>query len=389
MARQYNDPINGIESSVGEQLNVFKYYRVALQEARKEQYFMQLADVKNMPKNMGKTMKQFHYLPLLSDENINDQGIDAAGNPIQNGNLYGSSKDVGTITGKLPLVGENGGRVNRVGFKRKDIEGSIVRMGFFDEYTEESVNFDTDAELMMHISRETINGAHEITEDVLQIDLLQSAGVIRYPGDATEDSELTAEHEVTYGDILRLGIDLDNNRTPKHTKILTGVRMIDTRVIPGARVLYVGSELLPTLMAMTDFHGEKAFIEVQHYAANGGVLNGEAGAIAGFRVVVVPEMLHWEGAGADVGDVDTHYETGGKFDVFPLLCVGNESFSTIGFQTDGKTVKFRITHKKPGYEQASTDDPYGQKGFMSIMWYYGFLLQRPERIGLIKTTASL
>lgn len=389
MSRSYNAPIDGEESTIGTQLNLYKYYRVALQEARKEQYFMQLANVKSMPKNMGKTMKQYHYLPLLSDENINDEGIDAGGNPIANGNLYGSSKDVGTITGKLPLLGEAGGRVNRVGYKRKDIEGSLVRLGFFDEYTEESVNFDTDAELLQHISRETINGAHEITEDMLQIDLLQSAGVIRYPGDATEDSELGEAHEVTYGDILRLGIDLDNNRTPKHTKVITGVRMIDTKVVPGARVLYIGSELLPTMMGMVDLHGNPAFTEVQHYAANGGVLNGEAGAIAGFRVVVVPEMMHWEGAGADAAGVDTHYVTGDNFDVFPMLCVGNESFSTIGFQTDGKTVKFRITHKKPGEEQAGTHDPYGQTGFMSIMWYYGFLLERPERIGLIKTTATM
>lgn len=31
-------------------------------------------------------------------------------------NLYGSSKDVGTITSRLPLLTEDGGRVNRVGF---------------------------------------------------------------------------------------------------------------------------------------------------------------------------------------------------------------------------------------------------------------------------------
>jgi len=72
-----------------------------------------------------------------------------------------------------------------------------------------------------------------------------------------------------------------------------------------------------------------------------------------------------------------------------MLCIGEGSFTTIGFQTDGKTVKFKITHKAPGVESADRTDPYGETGFMSIKWYYGFLLQRPERIGLIKTSGQL
>ncbi|WP_207850232.1 N4-gp56 family major capsid protein, partial [Pseudomonas sp. 21_B] len=152
---------------------------------------------------------------------INDQGIDAAGVTIANGNLYGSSKDIGTIPGKLPVLSETGGRVNRVGFKRKEIEGSFEKFGFFDEYTQESLDFDSDAELMQHINREMINGANEITEDALQIDLINAAGVIRYAGNATSNATVGADDVVTYGDIMRLSIDLDNNRCPKKTTVIT------------------------------------------------------------------------------------------------------------------------------------------------------------------------
>jgi N4-gp56 family major capsid protein len=100
-------------------------------------------------------------------------------------------------------------------------------------------------------------------------------------------------------------------------------------------------------------------------------------------------MLHWAGVGGDATGTSTHYETGNKYDIFPMLCVGDGSFATIGFQTDGKTVKFKITHKKPGEETADRNDPYGETGFMSIKWYYGFFPLRPERLGLIKTTATL
>jgi len=387
--QQYRSPAEGTPSTIGNQFNDFYYQKKALIEARKEQYFTQLADVTAMPKHMGKTIKRYHYLPLLDDANINDQGIDATGAVIANGNLYGSSKDVGTITGKLPVVSETGGRVNRVGFKRKEIEGSIEKFGFFDEYTKESLDFDTDPELRMHVNREMVTAASQMSEAALQIDLLNGAGVVRYAGAATQDSELNGTAKITYGDLMRLSIDLDNNRTPKQTKVITGTRMTDTKTLPAGRVMYIGSELLPMIRGMKDLHGNPAFIAVQHYAAGTTTLTGEVGSVDQFRIVVVPEMLHWAGAGAvATGDGD-HHVTNDKFDVFPMLVVGDGSFTTIGFQTDGKTVKFKITHKAPGEATADRNDPYGETGFMSIKWWYGFMMLRPERLAVAKTTAIL
>lgn len=388
MTRQYNAP-PATPSNIGPQLADFYFQKKALIELQKEQYFQPLADVTSMPKNMGKKIKRFHYLPLLDDANVNDQGIDAAGATIANGNLYGSSKDIGTISGKLPTLTENGGRVNRVGFTRKEIEGTFEKFGFFDEYTQESVDFDSDEQLMEHVNREMLRGANEITEDALQIDLLTAAGVVKYAGNAVSNVTMGEDDLVSYSDLMHLGIDLDNNRTPKHTTVITGSRLVDTKVIPASRIAYIGSELLPTFMAMKDLHNERAWIPVEKYAAGGTVLNGEQGSCGPFRFVVVPEMLKWAGAGADASASTNSYETANKFDVFPILVVGNESFTTIGFQTDGKSVKFKITHKKPGSETADRNDPYGETGFMSIKWYYGFMALRPERIGLIKTVARL
>lgn len=463
--RQYNDPPT-TPSSIGSQIQTAYYQKKALIELVKEQYFSQLADVTAMPKNMGKKIKRYHYLPLLDDANINDQGIDAAGatldsskfyavlpalattyaveadataaaaaiNAIESGvavksgsstpwtvtasktrlnggteaqanavraavagtivtrgsgNLYGSSKDIGTISGKLPALSEAGGRVNRVGFTRKEIEGTFEKFGFFEEYTQESLDFDSDAELAMHINREMLRGANEMTEDALQVDLLTSAGTIRYAGNATTNATVDAADVVTYGDLMRLSIDLDNNRTPKSITQITGSRMVDTRTIPGARVAYIGSELLPTFKAMKDLHNNPAFISVEKYASAGNTVMGEVGAVDQLRLVVVPEMMKWAGAGADASANTTHYQTAGRFDVFPILVVGAESFTTIGFQTDGKSVKFKIFHKAPGEATADRNDPYGETGFTSIKWYYGFMALRPERIGLIKTAASM
>jgi N4-gp56 family major capsid protein len=388
MSMQFKNPPT-TASTIGSQIQNHYYVKKALVELPKLQYFSQLADVTSMPKNFGKKIKRYHYMPLLDDRNINDQGIDASGATIANGNLYGSSKDVGTISGKMPVLSETGGRVNRVGFKRIELEGTLEKFGFFDEYTQESMDFDTDEQLMEHINREMILGANEMTEDALQIDLLNSAGVVRYAGNATTNATVGGDDIVTYGDLMRVSIQLDQNRCPKQTKIITGSRMIDTKTIPSARVAYIGSELIPVFKGMTDLHGNQAFVGVERYAAGTTTLNGEIGTVDQFRLVVVPEMMKWAGAGADASADATCYETSDHYDVFPILVVGDESFTTIGFQTDGKSVKFKIMHKAPGEATATKDDPYGETGFMSIKWYYGFMVLRPERIALIKTAAKL
>lgn len=388
MSMQFKNPPT-TASTIGSQIQNHYYVKKALVELPKLQYFSQLADVTSMPKNFGKKIKRYHYMPLLDDRNVNDQGLDAAGASYAGGNLYGSSKDIGTITQKMPALSETGGRVNRVGFKRIELEGTLEKFGFFDEYTQESLDFDTDEQLMEHINREMLLGANEITEDALQIDLINSAGVVRYAGAATSNLTVNDTSVVTYGDLMRVAIQLDQNRCPKQTKVITGSRMIDTKTIPSGRVAYIGSELIPIFKAMVDLHNNPAFIGVERYAGATTTLNGEIGTVDQFRLVVVPEMMKWAGAGADASGTSTCYETANKYDVFPILVVGDESFTTIGFQTDGKSVKFKIMHKAPGEATATKDDPYGETGFMSIKWYYGFMVLRPERIALIKTVGKL
>lgn len=404
----YNAPADGAKSSIdsagSDQMNTFFWLKKSLIETRKEQYFMPMASVINMPKNYGKTIKVYHYVPLLDDRNVNDQGIDANGVTIANGNLYGSSRDVGLITSKLPTLTENGGRVNRVGFTRLERQGSIHKFGFFTEFTKESLDFDSDDGLKEHLSRELLTGAVQLTEAVLQRDLLAAAGVELFAGAATDDDEVVGEVKVvsgvsvpaslvSYANIMRLDQILTDNRTPKQTTVISGSRMIDTKVIPGGRIAFIGSELLPFLKGIKDMFNNKAFIEIQHYADAGTVMNGEVGSIDALRFVLVPEMLHWAGAGGTVVTNPGYRSTtvGGvnRYDVYPILVIGDDSFTTIGFQTDGKTVKFSVITKMPGNETADRNDPYGETGFSSIKWYYGILVKRPERIAVIKTVAPI
>lgn len=391
---KYNDPAGGTDSSVGSQMNLYYWDRASLIEMQKEQYFSQMSDTTKMPKHYGKTIKKYVWIPVLDDRNQNDQGLDASGAQYANGNIYGSSKDVGTIAGKLPVLGESGGRVNRIGFTRIEIEASITQLGFFDEFTRDSVDFDSEEDILMHFRREMMYAANEISEDALQIDLLNAAGVIRFGGEATQDSEMTGEtgavvSEVDYDDFMRLAIDLRANRTPVKTKIITGSRLTDTRVISDGFPLYVGHEMLPTLRNMVDPFGNAAFIPVAHYAAAGTVMRGEVGTIDQFRIIVVPEMQNWTGVGAAVTDNGGYLDDGSNYNVYPLLSIGSGSFTTVGFQYDGKNNKWEVITKLPGAKIADRQNPYGKIGFTSIQWWYGTLIERAERIGLMKSVARM
>ena len=438
MAQVYNSPsssASGTASAIGPQARTDFYFKKALIKVRDIQYFMPLADVRAMPKHHGKTIKQDVYHPLLDDLNVNDQGLDAtaagglilpttgwhawssvgvaatggtgwvapssttagyynseanaitaAGGAgkgsikVMSGNLYGSHKDVGVITDRLPALTENGGRVNRVGFTRTQITGSLIKQGFFTEYTQESLDFDSDSELLSHITEEMMVGATELTEAQLQKDLLNEAttnGTAQYPGSAT--SKVTVAAVADYDDLMTLSIALDNNKTPKQTKIISGSRMTDTKTVNGGRVMYIGPDLIPLVRKMQDIGSSgvgTGFTSVEKYADAANVLNGEIGSVDQFRFVVVPEMLWDQGGGAS------------GVDIYPMLCVGDGSFTTIGFQTNGKTLKFTTTHKSPGRETADVNDPYGEKGFYSIKWYYGFMALRPERLGIIWTKGA-
>jgi len=431
----YNTPAQGTPtgtaSSIGSQAVMDYYFKKALIAVRDHQYFMPLADVRAMPKHMGKKIKQDVYVPMIDVLNTGAQGLDTAGTALTAGewsawnssgtlisadnasetaaiaetgavdvaqndqNLYGSSKDTGAIQSKIPTLRENGGRVNRVGFTRTQVEGELLKRGFFTEYTQESMDFDSDADLLSHIVEEALVGANELTEAELQNDLITNAtanGTAFYcsgnPG-VEVGGPLEVDCVADYETLMNLSIALDDAKCPKQTKIISGSRMIDTKTINGGRVMFIGTELIPIVRKMKGIDSSSAdgsgFVGVEKYADAGTIMHGEIGSVDQFRIVVVPEMQYDVKGGSKPDDDGTGKDGA---DIFPMLVVGDGAFTTIGFQTDGKSVKFSVNHKKPGKEIASLDDPYGEVGFYSIKWYYGFMALRPERLGIIWTALT-
>lgn len=408
MAMEYNAP-PGTPSDIGAQ-EVVKYLnRKAIIEAVKYSHFSKLSSVMNQPAGYGKTFTKYRYYPLLSDLNTNLQGIDAAGAALTGagggnpgyGNLYGSSRDFGTVTGKIPYVSEGADRVNRVGITRTSVSATLTRVGFFADWTDESTQFDSDLQMRAHFTDELVKGAEQLKEALLQLDLLNGAGVIRYAGTATNLTTVSGEGAgaaiIDYDDVIRLSIALDVNRAPKRFTILKGSTLMDTATVNGSRALFIPPELITTFMAMKNSNNTEMFVPVEKYASQTTVLEGEIGAIAGFRVIVHQEMLKYVGkasapnaAGAAVTSNPGFYATGGRYDVFNCLAVCAESFTSIGFQTNSpEAPKFNLVIKAPGPDMVTLENPYGNKGVASIQFYYATLIERSDWIGLLRGVAPV
>lgn len=393
------DTINGKAPSGstlqnGQQMRQFYWLKKAILETQKKMVFSQMASTIGMPKHFGKEIRCYVRVAVLDDKNQNSQGIDATGKAYANGNLYGSSRDIGTILDKLPLVGEAGGRVNRIGFTRLSRKGSMVKMGYFYDFTKESLDFDTEDDLLEQLSRLSMNFAAELQEDYLQADLICAAEtVVETEGTSGSEAIADPEHAVTYKDLKTLVRTLKELRVPTQTKVITGSRMIDTKTVGGGYIAFTTPEVVAMLEDLKDNLDRPCWIPVQKYGNATHLLNGEVGAIdgCGLRIVEVQDMAFFEGEGAEAtAGADSKYAVhtkGGKvkFDVHPLLVIGEDAFTTIGFQSSGSHGKFNIITKMPGAQTADRTDPFGETGFTSVKWWYGFLAKQPERLGLLKT----
>ena len=423
-----NGGYNPATSSLGAQINDKFWSKVAVKEARKKRVFSQLGDKLVQPKNYGNTLVKYHELPIIHKLNINDQAIDANGVRLVknkwyaydnagamtgdangyatkelaktaagatgsiksgNGNLYGGDTDFAVIKGSFPSLNEEGGKVNAVGMKRLVLEAKVTEFGFHVPFTKKMLDMDTETGLLARISREVGEAQGEIREKQIAAGLLSASEINRVlSGSASTIAEMGAADKVSFTDIRGMEQSLKLARSPKQTKMIDGSTKIGTVVIGAGYAAYVGQELLPVLEDMVHA-GINVWKPVESYAAAGTIMEDEIGKVSSTRFIEVEDMIKYGGAGASSTDgvndtdVENMYVTGGKYDVFPILYVGSDSFGTIGF--DGDVA--RVNTVMPTAD--AHNDPYGKKGVVAISWFHGILIYRNERIRQILTTAKL
>ena len=422
-------------STIGKQFNDKYWSRRAIVEAKRMKVFSQLGDRLTQPKHYGDTIVKYHEIPILDERNINDQGIDANGMKMEtgkwytydaaganvgtfdtemaarkavadatdgaaslksgNGNLYGGSKDMLVQKGSFPALTELGGKVNRLGYKRLDIEAKVSEFGFYMEFTKRALEMDTEKGLLSRYSQAIGEAQGTLRESQIMDALLTKSEENRtFAGAATSLEELDNTSTLDFTDLRLMDQALKDARCPKDTKLIDGSTKIGTAVVGKARYVYVGPEMVPTLEDMT-YDGRNIWVPVEAYADAGTIAAGEIGKIGQFRFIEVEDMAKYLGVGADSDDDDddvsdetnyhtTHTDTNEwRYDAFPMLFVGSGSFATVGFE--GDVAKVQTVMPKPGVY----DDPYGKKGTISISYYFGMMYLRPEWIRQVVSTAKV
>ena len=385
------------------------YDRKAIIDVKDEMYLQKLSGVMAQPKNFGKEVVKHRYVPLLDDGNENaGSGIDTDGVTLTNGNLYGSSRGTGFISGKLPDLSEDAGRVNKVSFSRKEVRGSIANRGFFFEYTKDQMNFDSDPKFKQYITTEAVRGATQINEDVLAIELINNAGVVYTAGAAGIDTvaEVNWTSVPTIEDLIRLDTELDNNKCPRDTKVIVGSTLQDTRTVQSARYMFISPDVKMDFMSIKALNGtDDAFVPVEQYQGAAGdkkyirTIHGEIGKVGPFRIVVHPKMVKYsDAAGAAAGAAWTAGDNSGegaefrndgtKYEVYPCLVVGSEAFTHIAFEMGAGTQgKFQVTHKTPE-ELRSRENPFGKVGMTVIEFWTGVLVEHSEWVAVYRIAAK-
>lgn len=431
-------------SSINRQFNVEFVTKAVAEMAPRKRFFSQRSNYTSMPKNYGDTLTKEVRLPILHKDNIIDANVDAStASVIQN--MFIAVNASGTIVGTfdvaayqaehsgslesartaclaaattaagvggkvkmgagyllngkaaysvaqnaIPVLPEEGGIIGLLNSTSKLVSAKITFHVIGLKYTVRSVDLDSRKNQIAQKIKDLSRATHELREIQVMNSIISASEGYRLiaSNTATTVATMTAADVLTYDALQGLEQALLADDVPMDTEIIDGTTKIDTKVIEDGWVVYINRQLMPGIRKVKGPDGTSlAFIPKSQYAAGTTLMDGEFGAIGSFRFVLVPDLPFYQGAGSLVSadtatDKLNRHATGGKYDVFPMIIVGSDSFSTTGF-TDKDITAAHIPPQRDVYNDMSA-----QVGGVVSNWTYGFLNYRPERIRQLAVVAQ-
>lgn len=320
--------------------------------------------------------------------------IKSGAGSIRNGNnSYLVEKDA------LTPIPETGGQMNEVGGTSKLVSGKVDIYGANSKYTVKSTKLDSRVKLIGRTIQDLGRYRKEAQEGQARASIISASEVNRLLASttATTPSELDGADVLTYEVFEAWEQDIQNAEIPLQTMIVSGSTKIDTKVVDGAYIVYIAKELVPTLRKIQGPDNTSVWIPAAQYKYGSmkedfDGLKGEVGSLEGlpFRFVVVQDMPTYKGQGEEVGGVGDAgsataqamaYKTNGYYDVFPLVVVGDDAYTTLSYGWANVNAR----HIKPTSD--IHNDIYATRGGVVTQWSYGFLCYRPERIRQLAATA--
>ena len=305
------------------------------------------------------------------------------------GGMFNGEASYAATQSALFTMPEEGGVINLLNHYSKMVTANITFHAIGHKFSMRSVDLDSRQGLIARKVQYMADALADIKEMQVRRDLIAASHVngIVCNSAVNPDTDLISEIDgtdvLTYAALEALEQDLLNNDVPMDTEILSGVDLVDTKVVSDAWIIYVNTEVLPTLRAMEGPGGTLVWVAKEQYAAGTELLDGELGKIGSFRFVGVKDMEREYGAGYTVGGANDNasagqqtaaYKTNGKYDVFTAMVVGDDSFSITGFGSNNTSAKYI----KPVADVHN--DMHGKMAGIAADWSYGFLNYRPERI---------
>ena len=333
----------------------------------------------------------------IADAGAGEEVVSGSGGMVNGEAAYAATE------GPLVEMPEEGGVINLLTHYSKMVSANITFHGIGHKFSMRSVDLDSRTGLIARKIQYMADAVQDIKEMQVRRDLLAAGSVNAIICNAPQnpDTDTIAEIDgldvLTYTALETLEQYLLNNDVPMDTEILTGVDLVDTKTVSDAWIVYVNTEVLPTLRAMQGPGGVLVWKPKEVYAAGTELLDGEQGSIGSFRFVTVKDMEREYGAGLKVGlAVDggngtdaanaatqaAAYQTNGKYDVFTALVVGDDSFTITGFGGNSTSAKY-IPPKADVH-----NDMHAQMAGIAADWSYGMLVYRPERICSLKFSVS-
>lgn len=334
----------------------------------------------------------------LADAIASEEVVSGSGGMVNGEAAYAATE------GPLVEMPEAGGVINLLTHYSKMVSANITFHGIGHKFSMRSVDLDSRTGLIARKIQYMADAVQDLKEMQVRRDLISAGSinaiVCNSPVNPATDTiaEIDGIDVLTYIGLETLEQYLLSNDVPMDTEILTGVDLVDTKTVSDAWIIYVNTEVLPTLRAMTGPGGVLVWSPKEQYAAGTELVDGEQGKIGQFRFVTVKDMEREYGAGVAVGADNVTvpgagdaanavtqaaaYQTNGKYDVFTALVVGDDSFTITGFGGNSTAASY-IAPKKDVH-----NDMHAQIAGISANWSYGMLIYRPERIASLKFSVS-
>lgn len=197
------------------------------------------------------------------------------------------------------------------------------------------------------------------TVEVIRYNVLKAGTNVYYSGSATTRG--TVNGTVTRGDLRRIVRGLHRNKCRKISEIIGATAKISTQPVEAAFFGLVHTDLV------ADLRNVPGFVPVSQYSDAMKALPGEVGTVEEIRFVASALFEPFEAAGTS----STTWLSGGSTvasaaaaDVYPILIMGRDAFGLVPLQ-GSNAVEIGVV--SPG--KKTSDDPLGQKGFVSWKTY--------------------